>query len=384
MTRFFPGHKIKMPGKSGQALGYRKSLLTQSPLEQPRETSQEISNLLDVSWRTASSTPKAFYDELASDFSKHLPDVVTRVAEGAAIGIGTTLLLKIPKVAPAIGALSLLYTGYKAYTAGSGFVGHAAQADTLAQREAVARTSSRELGGTLSAFVESAPGMIAGGYGISKAFGAPKLYTRIGDAAREGYAFRGPGSISASSLVNEQGEFDGLSAAKMLAKRQPWQGVETGSTIDLNRLRVSRAISGESGVVTEVPYARGGNIVPFHTHGPEASAGFLPSNVDVKITPRLGILQQGDVTTFYVGQAKEVAALGASSRDYFLPSLRAVSVDAKTGLAQRFTGQWTPEAGLHLDKPVNLDLASALKVMGQLRASDPWSALSAIAAKTPG
>jgi hypothetical protein len=365
--------------------------LTQSPLDPPRETSQEMSNLLDVSLRTLSSTPKAFYDELAADFSKHLPDVVTRVGEGAVIGVAGTLLLKVPKVAPVVITAGLLYTGYKAFTAADDFVGKATKADTTAQRENVAHNSAYQLGGTLSAFVESAPGMIAGGYGASRAFGAPPLYTRIGDAvdrsvlapAREAYAFGGPGSVKlSSSLVNQEGEFDALAAGKALAQRQHWQGVETGASLDLAKLRASRVVTGETDFIHSLPGVPRENVVPFHIHGPNAGAGFLPSNVDVAATPGLGILQQGDVTTFYVGQAKEYASLAkAGNGDYFLPSLKAVVVDNKTGLAQRFTGRWLLGGARQLDEPVNLDFGKLLENMSRVRVGDPWASMAAIAAK---
>ncbi len=187
--------------------------MTQSPIEQPRSTGQEVNNLLDVSARTLGNTPKAFYDELCDDLSKRLPTVVTRVGEGVAIGAATTLLLKAPKVAPIVIGAGLLYTGYKALGSTLDFMGDAAKADTRAERSAVVDKSAHDLGGALSAMLESTPGMIAGGYGISKAYGAPPLYTRVGNAieknvlapVKESYAFRGPGSIKlSSSLVNQE------------------------------------------------------------------------------------------------------------------------------------------------------------------------------------
>jgi hypothetical protein len=365
--------------------------LSQSPIEQPRGTAQEITNLLDVSVRTLGDTPKAFVDEVYSDCTKHLPDVVARVGEGALIGAGTTLLLKIPKVAPLVAATGLLYAGVKSLDAAGDFVGKATRADTDEQRKATASESAHQLGGSLSALVESAPGMIAGGYGISRAYGAPPLYTRIGDVveknvvapARESYAFRGPGSIKLSpSLVNQEGEFDALSASKLMAERHPWQGVETGSGIDLAKLRASRIVTGKADGIGVIPGSTRGDVVPFHIHGPGAKAGFLPSDVDMASTTGLGMLRQGDLTTFYVGEGRSYAALAkAGNSDSFFPSVKAVVVDSKNSVAQRFTGQWVPGKGPVMDKPVNLDFGKLLETMSKVKASDPWLSLSAIAPK---
>jgi hypothetical protein len=361
--------------------------LTQSPPEQPRNASQEISNLFDVSLRTASATPRAFYDELAADFTQRTSQLAVRVGEGVIVGVAGTLLLKAPKIAPLVMTAGLIYTGVEAAIAGDKFIGKASQADTPAQREAVARASAHALGSNLSAFVESAPGMIAGGYGISKALGAPPLYTRIGDAASDTYNFRGPGSIKAlPSLVNQEGAVDALTASKIMAQRSPWQGVETGSSLDLNRMRLSRVVTGEKAGISSLPGYTRDSVVTFHTHGPEATAGFLPSNVDVRSTPGLGILRQGDITTYYAGEAKEYAALAKEGwAEHFSPSLRAVVVDNKTGLAQRFTGKWLPgTAARELDQPVTLDLGQLLEKLSRVPADNPGSTLLSIAAKTGG
>ncbi|MBS1997083.1 MAG: hypothetical protein JSS86_12255 [Cyanobacteria bacterium SZAS LIN-2] len=366
----------------------------QTPFDQDRSTTQELNNLLDVSWRTASSTPSAFINELADDFSKRTSQVVAHFAEGVAVGAVGTAVLKIPKVAPAVAALGLLYTGYKAYEGGSEFVASATKADTEAQREQLSRTTAHNLGSGLAAFVESAPGMALGGYGISRAFGAPALYSRIGNAVensvlaptREAYAFRGPGSIKIpSSLVSGEGEFDALAVSKVLAQRHPWTGVETGSSLDLSKLRISRVVSGEADIIGKLPGASKDNVIPFHIHGPKAPSGALPSNMDLAATRDLGILQHGQTTTFFVGEGRSYAALAKVGQEsHFAPSLRAVSINQETGLAQRITGEWHPSRGWQMNMPETLDFSQSLQAISQMRARSPWLSLSSIAAKTGG
>lgn len=366
--------------------------MVDSPLQNERSTSQQIGNVLDVSWRTASSTPSAFINELADDFSKRTSQVVAHFGEGVAIGAVGTVLLKVPKVAPAVAALGAIYMGYQAVTGGSDFINKASTADSDAQREALAQTSAHKFGGNLAAFVESAPGMALGGYGVSKAFGAPPLYSRIGNAVensvlspvRESYAFRGPGSIKfSSSLALQQGEFDALAASKVFAERHPWTGVETGSSLDLSNGRISRIVSGETNGIGNLPGATRDNVVPFHIHGPKAPSGAFPSNVDLAATKDLGILQQGQTTTFYVGEGRTYAALAQKgSAESFAPTMRAVTINHETGLAQRLTGQWHPSQGWLLEQPVTLDFGKTLQAISQMKSRSPWLSLSGIAAKT--
>ncbi|MBU6455691.1 MAG: hypothetical protein KGS72_28230 [Cyanobacteria bacterium REEB67] len=354
---------------------------------------EEIGNVADVSWRTVSGTPRAFYDEIAADLSQRPAQVVLRAAEGVVGGVVGTALLKNSKVAAVAGIGALVYTGYETAVGADHFLRSASRADTEAQRAALADRNARHLGAGLSTFVESAPGMLAGGYLGARTLGAPPLYTRVGDLldknlmapARESLAFRGPGSLRLSStFVKADGEFDAVASARLLAERHPWQGVETGATLDLDRMRLSRSVTGREDVIGSLPGVQRDNVVPFHTHGPEAPVGYRPSRLDLAATRDLGIVQQGARTTYYMGEARQYASLAqAGNAEHFAPLMRAVSVDHEKGLAERITGQWIAGRGWRMDPSEPLDFARTLEALGRVRPGSAWSTLTEIAAKTP-
>ncbi len=146
-------------------------------------------------------------------------------------------------------------------------------------------------------------------------------------------------------------------------------------------MRVSRSVAGDLDVV--VPGKTSDNVVPFHIHGPEARASFLPSNVDMRSTPGLGILKQGDITTFYVGFRFVRLCYSRQAMGNIYPDYRA-TIDSKSGVAQRFTGQWVLGKGPQLDPPVTLDFDKALAAIGKVKTADPWDSLAAIAKKPGG
>jgi hypothetical protein len=361
--------------------------------DQPRSLTQEISNIADVSWRTASGTPHAFFNEIAADLSERPAQVVLRAAEGVVGGVVGTALLKNPKVAAVASIGALVYTGYETAIGADHFVRSASRADTEAQRATLADRNARHIGAGLSTFVESAPGLIGGGYLAARAMGAPPLYTRVGDIldknlmepARQSIAFRGPGSLRlSSSFVKGEGEFDAIASARLLAERHPWTGVETGATLDLDRMRLSRTVTGREDVIGSLPGVQRDNVVPFHTHGPEAPVGYRPSRVDLAATRDLGIVQQGARTTYYMGEARQYASLAqAGNAEHFSPLMRALSIDHEKGLAERITGQWVAGRGWRMDPAEPLDFAKTLQALSRVRAGSAWSTFSEIAAKTP-
>ena len=148
-------------------------------------------------------------------------------------------------------------------------------------------------------------------------------------------------------------------------------------------MRISRIVVGEEDEIRALPGSARDNVVPFHIHGPKAPVGYRPSDVDLSTVKDLGILQHGPTTTFFAGEARQYAALAkAGNAEYFAPELRAVSVNRESGLAQRLTGQFVPGKGWHLNAPEALDFTQTMKAISQIRATNPWLSLSAIAAKT--
>jgi hypothetical protein len=358
--------------------------------------SEQMHNVGDVTARTASATPRAFYDELRADITQRPADVVAHLAEGALVGGAATLLLKMPRVAAIAGGALMIAGAYEGLSKTSTFLSQAAGAQNEASKATLAKDTSQALGANLSAMVESAPGMIAGGAFTAMKVGAPPLYGRaasaldsklispIKSAAVEALNFRGPGSMPLSRAISGEGGYiDAVELGKVFAARHPWQGVETGSTLDLAKMRISRPVTGMADEITALPGTTRDNTVPFHIHGPQSPIGYRPSNADIAATRDLGILQQGNKTTFYMGEAREHAALArAGNADYFSPTMRAVTVDHQTRLAERHVAQWMPGKGFMSTPSIALDYDKTLAALRAIKPAAAWKTLESIAAKS--
>ena len=357
---------------------------------------EQLHNIGDVASRTASAVPGAIYDELHADITQRPANFIAHLAEGAVVGGATTLLLKVPRVAALAGAGLMIYSAYEGLSSTSSFLSKAAGAQSVAARAGLAADTSHNLGTNLSAMIESAPAMVAGGAFTAMKVGAPPLYVRASDALAnklmsplkaaigETVSFRGPGSMRfASTLAGESGKIDAVELGKLFAARHPWQGLETGSTLDLGRMRISRPVTGMADEIGALPGVSRDNTVPFHIHGPQSPIGYRPSNADILATRDLGILQQGSKTTFYMGEAREHAALaGAGNGQYFSPTMRAVTVDHQNQLAERHVAQWIPGKGFASLPSVALDYDQTLQALRTIKPTAAWKTLESIAAKS--
>lgn len=366
------------------------------PVDRPEHSqpdgSSSFENVATVTARTLSQTPSAFYDEISRDIKEHPADVLTRVAGGAAIGAVGTVLLKNQKVALVATVAGLGWQGFEAASSLTGFVKKAASADNDTARQRLADTSAHNLGRSLTNFTEAAPGMALGGYAVSRAFGAPPIYNRIGKAVddklvmpvKDRLAFVGPGAerVPASLVTKDlQGKatVDVLELSRILGEKHPWQGVETGRTLDLNSLKLSRSVSGGEQTLPWLPASTKADKIPFHIHGPNAGVGSRPSLDDLLVTKGLGIVKQGDQVAFYAGQFDQVSLMKSAGKlEFFQPNMRTVIVDHASQTARRLTGSFDRVLGWQMDEAKHLDYQGTLKALKALDLSNPLKALDGI------
>lgn len=366
------------------------------PLDRPDNSQPDgnssLENVAKVTARTLSQTPSAFYDEISRDIKDHPAEVLTRVAGGAAIGAVGTVLLKNQKVALVAAVAGIGWQGYEAASSLTGFVKKAASADNDSARQHLADASAQNLGRSLTSFTEAAPGMVLGGYAVSRAFGAPPVYNRIGKAVedklimpvKDRVAFIGPGSERLPlSVVGKdvQGKatVDVLELSRILGDKHQWKGVETGSTVDLASLKLSRSVAGTKDELKWLPGSTKADKIPFHIHGPEAGVGARPSLSDLLATRGLGIVKQGDQVAFYAGQFEQLTMMkNAGKIELFQPSMRSVVVDHASQSARSLTGSYDRVLGWQMNETRHLDYQGTLKALKALDLRNPLKALEGI------
>ena len=366
------------------------------PVDRPEHSkpdgSSSFENVAKVTARTLSQTPSAFYDEISGDIQNHPSDLLTRVGGGAAIGAVGTVLLKNPKVALVAAVAGIGWQGYEAASSLTGFVKKAANADNDTSRQRLADTSAHNLGRSLTNFAEAAPGMVLGGYAVSRAFGAPPIYNRIGNAVEEKLimpvkdrvAFIGPGSerlplALVSKDVQGKATVDVLELSRILGDKHPWKGIETGRTLDLNSLKLSRAVAGTEETLAWLPASTKAGKIPFHIHGPEAGVGARPSLSDLLATRGLGIVKQGDQVAFYAGQFEQLGLMKSAGKvEFFQPSMRTVVVDHASQSARSLTGSYDRALGWQMNETRHLDYQGTLKALKALDLRNPVKALEGI------
>ncbi len=366
------------------------------PLDRPDNSQPDgnssLENVAKVTARTLSQTPSAFYDEISRDIKDHPAEVLTRVAGGAAIGAVGTVLLKNQKVALVAAVAGIGWQGYEAASSLTGFVKKAASADNDSARQHLADASAQNLGRSLTSFTDAAPGMVLGGYAVSRAFGAPPVYNRIGKAVedklimpvKDRVAFIGPGSERLPlSVVGKdvQGKatVDVLELSRILGDKHQWKGVETGSTVDLASLKLSRSVAGTKDELKWLPGSTKADKIPFHIHGPEAGVGARPSLSDLLATRGLGIVKQGDQVAFYAGQFEQLTMMkNAGKIELFQPSMRSVVVDHASQSARSLTGSYDRVLGWQMNETRHLDYQGTLKALKALDLRNPLKALEGI------
>lgn len=361
-----------LPSNSNSA---DKRLAVANGIGQNGTADGSFDNFAKVTASTLSQTPSAFYDEISRDLH-HPAELLAHVASGVAVGAVGTVLLKCKPVAVAAATLGLAWQGYEAYNSFSTFAGKASHATTEQAREQLAQASSHNLGRSLATFTEATPGMVVGGWAASRAFGAPPLYTGIRDKA----AFIGPGTERLpASIISSEGKFDALEVSRIFGEKHSWQGVETGRSLDLQTLKLSRPVSGTETSMKWIPGTTKPSTVPFHIHGPNSEIGIRPSITDIQSTRNLGIIKRGDQFAFYVGHGDELELMQQAGKvDLFKPGMRTVVVDHAQKTAQRLTGRYDKAAGWFFDDVEKLDYGATLKALKTMDIAKPWSTLSSI------
>lgn len=353
-----------------------------------------LENFTATTSLTASKSAQAFRDELYNDIVKHPANFLANAAEGAVVGGVATALLKRPVIALPVGLGLAGWSAISKFEAASDYYHQATKASSDLERERVSGIMGHKLGHHMANSVEMLPGLIGGGYAVSKWIGAPVLYRAVGNFAEEKvmwpakdkFAFIGPGSSrAAGGLTSPDGRIDALSVAKAFGEKHTWSGVETGQSFDVRSGRLSRTIIGdqEHGI-SWLPGSQKADVVTFHTHGPKAFVGPRPSDTDLLNSRGLGIIKQENNLTFYAGHGHvEVTARGrqAIPTEAAPAQMRAVVINDVEKSAVRVTGYKNSEAGWNDPLVTPLDYDKALEALRGVDRANPWSTLSAIPLK---
>lgn len=334
--------------------------------------------LLDTAQAVPAATARHLLNDLASDKSH----VAAQLATGTALGAGFTVAFK---VAPRLGyAGAALLAAKGLYDLGSGteqFVSKANTAPDRKSQELLAQNTASKVGRTLADSTEALPGMVVGGFGATKVVGVPRLYAEAGsmivDPVKNRLAFMGPGVRSLPAHIDRGATMDTVSLSRILSSEHPWQGIETGRTVDLATMKLSRQVSGSETRLSHLPASEKLDTVTFHTHSPKRGA--YPGLDDIIGTTNIGIISSGPETVLYIGQRTELTQLmRAGKADSFEPQLRAVARNDIEGTARRLVGTWDSTLrGWRLQEQPSLDYTKTIEALQNLDKTAPsvWQAL---------
>lgn len=360
---------------------------------------QRVENAALVTGQTLAATPGKIWDEIRTDLSSRPDKVMTVAGISTAAGFGvTSLLTKFPRVGTAGLAVVLGVQGIRYGGEALGFLSEASRAgDDFSRKQLVDRGSSR-LGNEGALFIESAPGLALGGSLASKMVGTPPLYSAIGRSVdqrvvqplstkiNETWAFHGPGRMKLpAGTVSDEGFVNVLKLEESLVPRHPWNGIETGRSIDLLKGRISRPVTGQKAEIDFGVVQRPGRL-PFHTHGANDE---IPSLSDVLHTMDIGMIRSGGRTTYYVGQAREYqAAKLANQLEKFEPKLQALVIDHGAQTARTLESTWTVKPAVPGSniQPSELkrfggtwvDYQASTASLSRLDITKPWSQIGQI------
>jgi hypothetical protein len=345
------------------------------------------------------ASPGAIYDQLHADM-QNPKKLVATTATSAAIGFGTVALLsKAPKVG---GFVVAGLAGYQALSYGGStmdFLGKAGHANTDLQRKQLVDEYSRGIGREGAMFIEATPGAIVGGSLAVKAVGMPNSFNTIGrfvdrntptpiknatlatrEFVNEQWAFRGPGRMPLpANILHSDGRVNALEIGEMLSAKHPWTGVETGRSIDLLNMRVSKPIIGKPSSLDPGFRDKPGRIL-FHTHAPDSPIGTRPGHFDLLATQDVGIVSRGSQTAYFVGQAREFnAAARAGLADAFAPRLQTIVLDSQKKTAFTLDSVWLPKTeSWQPAVPRFVDYQAAQETLKRLNIAQPWSQIKEI------
>lgn len=358
-----------------------------------RDEPSSTENVLKTTRDLVAETPSALYNQLSDDM-RNPGKLATTFGVSTAAGFGMTALLsKAPKVG---GIVVAGVAGYEALRYGShglDFIGRAADANTDFQRKQLVDRYSKGLAREGATMIEATPGMLVGGSLAVKAVGMPNSYKAVGslierntpqsiknasaagkEFVAEQWAFRGPGKMQLpSNILHTDGKVNVLDLGEFLAPKHPWQGVETGRSVDLLRQKISKPIIGKAESIDPGFADKPGRIL-FHTHGPESSIGTRPGQFDLVATQDLGIISRGNQRAYFVGQAREFnAAVKAGTAETFSPKLQTLILDTERKTAFTLESVWLPRLqSWQPAVPKFVDYQAAQNSLRSINITKPW------------
>ncbi|MBZ0187458.1 MAG: hypothetical protein K8F91_14520, partial [Candidatus Obscuribacterales bacterium] len=332
-------------------------------------------------------TPGRLIDEVMNDLVNNPGEVATKALVSGIVGYqGLRLMSKAPKVggvvALGLGAWQLGRYGLET----AGFIGEARHADTAIERGQLIERGSKAVAHEGALLVETMPGLLVGGKLALNKYGAPPLRTALAETrqtAFELYAFRGPGSSRVpASVINKDGTVDLLQLSQGFARNNAWTGVETGQSVNLLNLRASRTVRGGAEKL-ELGFADKPGRVLLHTHAPTPKVGLHSSLQDRIATQGVGVIQSGQSTIVYMGQAaryRQAIAAGQKAGQVKLP-LQELHLNAATRTATLFEsvqgGAADATVSLISKQPVNF--TSAQQMLKRLDVTKAWPQLKDLA-----
>ena len=364
-----------------------------------RDEPSSTENVLKASRDLVVATPSALYNQLSDDM-QNSSKLATTVGVSTAAGFGITALLsKAPKVGGFVVAGMAGYEALRYGSHGLDFIGQAADANSDSQRKQLVDRYSKGLAREGATMIEATPGMLLGGSLAVKAVGMPNSYKAVGslierntpqavknatatgkEFVAEQWAFRGPGKMQLpSNILHADGKVNVLDLGELLAPKHPWQGVETGRSIDLLRQRISKPIIGKAESLDPGFADKPGRIF-FHTHGPESSIGTRPGQFDLVATQDLGIISRGSQRAYFVGQAREFnAAVKSGTSETFSPKLQTLILDTERKTAFTLESVWLPRLqSWQPAVPKFVDYQAAQNSLRSINITKPWEQISEI------
>ncbi|MCB9470004.1 MAG: hypothetical protein H6677_17165 [Candidatus Obscuribacterales bacterium] len=343
----------------------------------------------DAGTGAVADAPSAYFRELRRDFTEDPGNLAFNVGTGAAVGFGATGLLKAaPKrgkyVLGALVALQAVHYGARAID----YLAEATGLETRQDRDNLVARGADAIAREGVILTEATPGAMLGGFGAVRAFGKPQLFVEGEQFVSRQWAFNGPGSRRLTPDIKQPGgKIDALklndSFGGGLADAD--LSYEVARSANLFTMKQTGPIKGS---VTRPEVNRGflekvGDISQ-HSHLPDAPAGHLPSINDVAATRHLGIINQGDKTTFYIGKMQEFEGLlsrGLKPEDIRLP-IQGVTLD-RTGAiptATLFESQPLSSngAGSRLLFENRVDFLEAEKALRSLDLGNAWTQLKSL------
>lgn len=283
--------------------------------------SQEIGFLRNVNNAAAvycdllPGVPAAIATQLKSDLSEHTGATIGTLAESAALGLGTAVLLAR---SPVLAKTLLFGAGLAGSTLMAGgtlrFTAEAFNADTQDAQSRLSEQARVSLGKLGANLIETTPAMMLGatsGYMLSSRVAAlDTLAGNVRDTAElkmrrivpEGFHYLSPDAKTLKLAGTANGEVNLYAAAEEMMQKTPWRGMEEGRFFKAstqNSLKISARLPGSE---DQVMMGRRAEQV-FHTH----ESSLLPSSGDFNTVYGTGVVAvpKRGILAFYKGTGKE-------------------------------------------------------------------------------